>query len=188
MNNNPRTTNDNEYTEETSEINRSQQAQSIPVSSVTDHVTENERLVTGNERLVVPLSEEYLEVNKQWVQSGEVRLRKSVQSSTQSIPVQVEYEEVQIDRVPVNRALAKGEKSEPWWDGDVMVVPVVEEEIVVTKRQVVREEIRISKRRMSRQETVSDTVRSEQISVEAMGDLEPVSDANNEEPRGSRGR
>jgi len=129
-----------------------------------------------NEQLVVPLVEEYLEVNKQWVQSGEVLIRKHVETSTQTVPVDVEFEEVQVDRVPVNRPLAYGEKTEPWWDGDVMVVPVIEEEVVVMKRQVLREEVRIYKRRTSRQETVSDTVRSERITIEGKGNLQPISE------------
>lgn len=126
---------------------------------------------TGDEKLVVPLVDEYLEIKKHWEQTGEVIIRKSVESKTQSLPVDVQYEEVQIDRVPANRPLAYGEKTEPWWDGDVLVVPVVDEEIVVLKRQVLREELRIYKRRLSRRETVSDTVRSERIDIEPQGSL-----------------
>lgn len=126
------------------------------------------------ETIVVPLIEEYLDVNKQWVQTGEVVVRKSVQTTTQTIPVDVAYEEVQVDHVPVNRPLAYDEKTEPWWDGDVMVVPVIEEEIVVMKRQVLKEELLIYKRRLIRHESVSDTVRSEQVHVEATGNLQPV--------------
>lgn len=129
-----------------------------------------------DESIVVPLVDEHLEIHKHWVQSGEVVVRKSVQTSQQTIPVELQYEEVQVDRVPVNRPLAEDEQAQPWWDGEVMVVPVIEEEIVVSKRLVVREEVRISKRKSSRQETVSDSIRSQQVSVDTTGSLRPRND------------
>ena len=135
---------------------------------------QGERIDDGS--IVVPLVDERLEVQKQWVQSGEVVVRKSTQTSQQTIPVELQHEEVQIDRVPVNRPLAYGEQTQPWWDGEVMVVPVVEEEIVVSKRLVLREEVRISKRKVSRQETVSDTIRSQQVDIDTTGSLRPRTD------------
>jgi len=146
------------------ESNKAQETQSM----------QQVRTAKEGEQIIVPLVEEYLNVNKEWVQSGEVVVRKTVQTTTQTIPVNVAYEEVQVDHVPVNRALAHREKTEPWWDGDVMVIPVIEEEIVVMKRQVLKEELRVHKRRLVRQENVSDTVRSEQIQIEATGSLRPV--------------
>ncbi|MDQ3706398.1 MAG: YsnF/AvaK domain-containing protein [Chloroflexota bacterium] len=130
----------------------------------------------GPERIVVPLIDEHLEVRKHWVQSGEVVVRRSVQTSQQTIPVELQYEEVQVDRVPVNRPLGEGEQTQPWWDGEVMVVPVIEEEIVVSKRLVVREEVRISKRKSVRQETVSDTIRNQQLHIDTTGALKPRDD------------
>lgn len=137
-------------------------------------VTQPIAITREGEQIVVPLVEEYLDVSKQWVQTGEVVVRKSIETTTQTIPVDIAYEEVQVDHVPVNRPIAYGEKTEPWWDGDVMVVPVIEEEIVVVKRQVLKEELRIYKRRLTRQETVSDTVRSQQAHVETTGNLQPL--------------
>ena len=138
-------------------------------------IIEGERL--ESESIVVPLVDEHLEVRKQWVQSGEVIVRRSVQTSQQTIPVELLHEEVQVDRLPVNRPLAEGEQTQPWWDGEVMVVPVIEEEIVVSKRLVVREEVRISKRKVSRQEEVSDTIRSQQVHIDTTGTLKPRDDA-----------
>ncbi|MEA2575769.1 MAG: hypothetical protein QOH93_3067 [Chloroflexia bacterium] len=128
------------------------------------------------EKIVVPLVDEHLEVRKQWVQSGEVVVRKTVQTSQQTIPVELLYEEVQVDRVPVNRPLADGEQTQPWWDGEVMVVPVIEEEIVVSKRLVLREEVRISKRKSVRHETVSDSIRNQQVYIDTTGSLRPRDD------------
>lgn len=146
----------------------------IEGSQTTRAGSQSEGARTEDDRIVVNLIGEHLEVHKQWVQSGEVVIRKSVQTSQQTIPVELQYEQVQVDRVPVNRPVPAGEKIEPWWEGEVMVVPVVEEEIVVSKRLVIREELRITKLRATRQETVSDTIRREVLDVNTAGAIKPV--------------
>ncbi len=140
--------------------------------SVSDRQVVNRNALDQNEQVVVALRDEYLDVKKNWVETGAVLIKKRVETQQQTVPVDLEYEEVEVQRVPVNRILAPGESVSPRNEGDVLIVPVVEEEVVVTKRLVVREEIRILKRRMQRRQEFSDTVRSEQLQVETTGDLE----------------
>jgi len=123
------------------------------------------------ERSTIPLVEETLSVTKEWKQAGEVIVTRSVETRDESLPVDLMYEEVHVERVPVNRAMAEGENAAPRQEGDTLIIPIVEEELVVTKRRIVREEIRITKTRASRQETVNATLRSEQIRVENSGDI-----------------
>ena len=117
------------------------------------------------EPIRIPLIHENLEVDKQWVEAGAVLLRKRVESRTETVPVELGYEEVQVERVPVHRVLRDDEDVAPRQEGNTLVIPVVEEELVVVKRRVVREEIRVNKRYVTRQEQVSDVVRSEQVDV-----------------------
>ena len=124
------------------------------------------------EPVAMTLIQESLQVDKQWVEAGAVVIRKTVENRTETVPVTLGYEEVQVERVPVHRVLADGEEVAPRQEGDTLVIPVVQEELVVIKRRVVREEIRVSKQRGVRQEQVSDVVRSEQIAVETTGRLE----------------
>jgi len=131
---------------------------------------------TAAESVVIPVIEEYLEVEKTWAAAGEVVIKKSVGSRTETVPVEVGYETVQVDRVPVNRVLADGESVTPWQEDDTLVIPVVEEELVVLKRRVVREEIRVTKQRLARQQEVSETLRSERISIETSGNLQTDTD------------
>ncbi|MBF6612085.1 MAG: YsnF/AvaK domain-containing protein [Chloroflexi bacterium] len=136
-------------------------------TQVIEQVVQN----TG-EHIVVPLAEEELQVVKQWVEAGTIVLRKRVQEETKTVPVELAYEEVQVDRVPVNKVLADGEAAAPRQEGDVWIIPVVEEELVVTKRRVVREELRVNKRRVLTRQEVSDVVRSEHVEVETAGNIE----------------
>ena len=120
----------------------------------------------------IPLIRESLQVDKQWAEAGAVVIRKTVENRTETMPVTLGYEEVQVERVPVRRVLADGEEAAPRQEGATLVIPVVQEELVVLKRRVVREEIRISKQRLVRHEQVSDVVRSEQVAIETTGRLE----------------
>jgi uncharacterized protein (TIGR02271 family) len=130
---------------------------------------------------VVQLREEELGVAKQWTQAGEVLIRKKVETRTDRIPVELGYEEVSVQRVPVNRMLAEGERAEPHQEGDTLIVPVVEEEIVITKRLVIREELHVTKRRLSRQREVTGQVRKEHLDVETTGKLEAIQESTSQQ-------
>jgi uncharacterized protein (TIGR02271 family) len=121
------------------------------------------------ERVVVQLRQEQLLPVKEWVEAGAILVQKGVETHPQTIPVEVLREEVDIQRVPVNQPLAEGTVANPWHDGDTLVIPIVHEELVVTKRLVVREEMRITKRRVAGVQEVSDTLRHETINLATTG-------------------
>jgi uncharacterized protein (TIGR02271 family) len=130
--------------------------------------------------VVVQLREEYLVPVKNWVEAGALLVHKGVETETQTVPVEVLHEEVDIQRIPVNQVLADGAVAAPWQEGDTLVIPVVQEEIVVTKRFVVREEMRITKKRVAQQQEVTDTIRRETIHLETTGAVQAYSPGANE--------
>jgi uncharacterized protein (TIGR02271 family) len=124
---------------------------------------------TGQERLA--LREEELEVGKERVKAGEVRLRKEVVTEQRQVDVPVTREEVVIERHSVSgdeRAAAPGDLAE----GEEIRVPIMEEEVRVEKRPVVKEEVRLGKRQVTETERVNETVRREEARVETEGDAD----------------
>ena len=111
---------------------------------------------------------------KRPVQVGEVVIRKTLETGTQTVPVDLAYEEVEVERVPVNRALAEGEVAQPRQEGNTWIIPILEEEVVVTKHTVIREEMRVTKRLMTRQEEFSDTVVKQRLNVETTGNVQSL--------------
>lgn len=94
---------------------------------------------------VIPLVEETLLVGKRQVETGRVRVSVSTDIEEQIVRETLRSEKTEIERVPVGRELADGEpaptlRQEP--DGTV-VVPVLEEVLVVERRLVLKEEIRM---------------------------------------------
>lgn len=114
----------------------------------------------------VTLSEEELRVGTRTVSAGEVRIHKHVETSQVRESVPVMREDVTVERRP----LAAGASLEPRTEGEVTYIPIIEEEIVVTKRLVAREELVITKRRITEERIVEETVRREVAVVEGAGD------------------
>ena len=113
------------------------------------------------------LREEQLEVDKERVQKGEVRLRKEIVTEQRTIEVPVTREEVVIER----HAAAADEPAEgAIGDGEEVRIPLMEEEVRVEKTPIVREEVSVRKRQVQGTERVSETVRREEARIEGQGD------------------
>lgn len=118
------------------------------------------RELAGSEERVV-LSEEELTVGKREVAVGDVMVHKHVEQHVVRQSVPVTRDRVEVERRP----LPPGAGLEPRTEGEVMYIPIVEEELVVTKRLVAREELVIRKTRVTEEQVVEETVRRERAEV-----------------------
>lgn len=119
---------------------------------------------TGEARLT--LSEEELQIGKRTVTTGEVRVEKHVETELVRETVPVMREDVTVERRP----LPPGASLEPRVEGDVIHVPIVEEEVVITKRLVAREELVITKRQVVEDEVIETELRRERAHVVGSAD------------------
>jgi len=103
------------------------------------------RVNDERDEVVIPVVEEEVVAGKQPVKTGSVRVDKHVETRIRKIETPLLHEEVEIQRVPVNRVV--NEVPPVRKKGDVIIVPVVEEELVVTKRLILKEEVHLLKRR-----------------------------------------
>ena len=129
-------------------------------STTGTHGLAETRELAGSEERVV-LSEEELVVGKREVAVGEVVVQKHIEEQVIRQTVPVTREKVEVERRP----LPPGAGLEPRTEGDVMYIPLVEEELVVTKRLVAREELVIRKTRVTEDQVVEETVRRERAEV-----------------------
>jgi len=116
---------------------------------------------------VVPVVEEELRVGKRVVETGRVRVTKSVGEREELVDEPLVREEYEVERVPVG--VYVDEPVGPRHEGDTLIVPVLEEVLVVEKRLLVREELRITRRQTEGRETRRVTLLSEEVSVERTG-------------------
>src|SRR5215203_2092875 len=122
---------------------------------------------TAGDTRSVELREEELQVEKERVQAGEVRLRKEVITEERTVEVPVTREEVVIERRPAASGREAGGTIN---EGEEIRVPLMEEEVRVEKTPVVREEVSLRKQQVQDTERVSETVRREEARIDQTGD------------------
>jgi len=122
--------------------------------------------------LVVPVIREELLVTRREIERGGVRVHKRVEEREEVVEQPAFREEVTVERVPLGQAVeaAIGSRQE----GDTLIIPVLEEMLVVEKRLVLKEEIRITKRRIQENEQARIVLREEHVDIENIDGSQPV--------------
>lgn len=121
----------------------------------------------------VPLASEELKIDTRSVLTGRVRVETKTELVEEIASAELESSEVEVLRVPVNRPVDSA--PEVRTEGDVTVVPVLEEVLVVEKRLVLKEELHV--RRRTTVETVETpvTLRRQRAAVTRQpGDAPPT--------------
>jgi len=98
-----------------------------------------------NREIVIPIVEEEIVTGARPVKTGSVRVDKRVEKHVRKIDMPLLHEEVEVKRVPVNLVVTVAPQVRT--EGDTTIVPIVEEELVVTKRLLLKEEIHLTRRR-----------------------------------------
>ncbi|MDX1994097.1 MAG: YsnF/AvaK domain-containing protein [bacterium] len=124
--------------------------------------------------LVIPVIVEEAEIHKQWVERGRIRVSKTVSENEQLVRALLNQEQVEIERVPVNQPIEQPVSAR--YEGDTLIIPLVEEVLVVEKRLVLKEELRITKRRTQVETSQPVVLRSEDVVIER---VDPVTAAPN---------
>lgn len=140
-----------------------------------DAVDADRRDVANNDELV--RSEEQLNVSKDRVESGQVRLRKYVVNETESVEVPVEREEVRVVREPLTDADRAN------YDGKIgeaeAAVTLHEDRVNVSKESVPVEKVSLEKDTVQDTERVSDQVRKERFETDGEVATDAERDARN---------
>lgn len=117
---------------------------------------------TTGDTQAVALSEEELQVGKQQVETGRVRLRKVVHTEHEEVPVELQREQVSIERVSATDADVP---STAFQDQEIEV-PVMREEPVVGKEAHVVGGVQLNKNVETESRTVTGDVRKEDVEVD----------------------
>jgi uncharacterized protein (TIGR02271 family) len=113
---------------------------------------------------VIPVMEESAVVTKRIIDQGGVRITKLVHEREEIVDEPLQQERVAVERIPVNQVVEQAPGIRR--DGNTIIIPLVEEVIVVEKRLVLKEELRVTLQRTSRRQPQSVTLRREEAVVE----------------------
>ena len=111
----------------------------------------------------VQRSEEELRAGVRRREAGSMNVKKSVRTEREEVRVPKRREEVDVERVPMDREVPDAE-----FGDEEVVVQVFEEEVVVSKRIVLKEEIRLRKRVVEDEEVVEVDLRKEEVEIDDM--------------------
>lgn len=141
----------------------------------------------GASQLTIPVIHESIEVGSRRVPSGRVRVSRQAEQQEQMVDLAGWVEEARIERIPVGRVLEQGAAPAVREEDGVLIVPVLEETLVLEKRLVLREELRIVRirRETSRRETV--TLRRDRVDVERLPPA-PATDPTGSEATSAHGK
>jgi stress response protein YsnF len=144
----------------------------IPVSEEIVHV-DKPTSETDAEH-AIPVSEEVVHVDKQERVTGKVRVRTVTEASEELAQASLQEDTVEVNRVPVNRFVDAIPPVRT--EGDVVIVPVLEEVLVVEKRLVLKEEVHIRRRTKTEEVELPVTVRRQHAVVERVAAKDPATE------------
>src|ERR687885_656957 len=140
------------------------QCMSPPEGDDPRQVAEDEAIARTEDDQVIQLRQEELVPHTEMQEVGEARVRTWVQEVPGRLEVDAYTEEVEVEHVPLGQVVS--ERKAPWQEDDVLIVPIYEEQLVVSKRLVMREQIRVRRLGSHRRELFEDTLRRERLEVE----------------------
>jgi len=121
---------------------------------------------------VLPIAHERVIVRKRIVDKAKVRVRTSVAEDEAVVHDELLREAISVERVPVGREVF--EVPQIRREGDLLIVPVVEERVFVEKRLVVTEELHIRTEQIREPFQAPVTLRRTVVNVERE-ELQPSS-------------
>ena len=116
---------------------------------------------------VIPLVEETATIGKRDVLTGRVRVQTVTDTVEELARADVQRETVEVTRVSIDRMIETAPEIRT--EGDVTIVPVVEEVLVVEKRLLLKEELHIRRRIETETVEVPVALRKQRAIVEREG-------------------
>jgi uncharacterized protein (TIGR02271 family) len=114
-------------------------------------------------RVVVPLLNEELVITKEKRNTGRVRVTTVTRQREELVDELLARDQVEVDRVAVGQPIESIPSVRE--EGDTIVVPVVEEVLIVERRLVLKEELRIRRVRSTERHQERVTLRKQEAMV-----------------------
>lgn len=117
-----------------------------------------------NQKNVIPIVEEQIQVGKQVVETGALRISKKVHEEEVTVDVPITYNEHDVERVAVNKFVDAPPPIR--YEGNTMIIPILEEVVVLEKRLKVVEELRVTARQVQTASSQQVTLLKEEVNVQ----------------------
>lgn len=143
----------------------------MPQSPMPEDPTQKAEMAETEAGMIIPVVAEEVRVRKERTVTGKIRLRKIVHHEEQTLDEPLLRERVSVERVAIDQWV--DEVPPIRHEGETLVVPVVEEVLVVEKRLRLREEVRVTWHHEEEHEPQTLVVRREEVRLERTADENP---------------
>jgi uncharacterized protein (TIGR02271 family) len=123
------------------------------VEATVQSRTDDDRTPDKAGETVIPLLAEEIAVSKQVVETGRVQVARVTHEREQLIDELLAHATVEIDRIPIGRQV------------ETIVIPIVEEVLVIERRLLLKEEVRVRRVRSTERHQESVTLRHHEAVV-----------------------
>ena len=113
---------------------------------------------------VIPLVSEQVQVGKETVTTGKVRVHRAEETFTETVGLPLTRTNWEVDRTAVGQLVAQ--KPEVRQEGDVMIFPLVEERLVAKREYFLIEEIRVRQVATTTERTATLELKRDVLTVE----------------------
>jgi len=118
-----------------------------------------------NKSFSIPVVQEKVDIGKTVIEKGKVKISKTVKEESEVINLPTKTEQVHIERVRVNKIIETAPDAVRY-EGNTMIIPVLQEITVTEKKLLLIEEIHVTKTSVSTEEAREITLRKEEIKIE----------------------
>jgi uncharacterized protein (TIGR02271 family) len=129
---------------------------------------ENSERDVRHEEKTLPVMEENLRLGVGKIEKGKLTAKKKITEEDLIVSGPVLQDELSIERIPLNQYIDEAPPSVRY-EGETMVIPVIEEEVVVQTRLRLVEEVRITRRQRERIAEEPVTIRREEVIIQRDG-------------------
>ena len=120
--------------------------------------------ISEKQVIVIPVVQEQVTVGKETIETAKVQVKTNVREEEATVNIPVVSEQYEIHRVPVDKVFTIPPPVR--YEGDTLIVPVIEEVVVVEKRYKVVEEVHLVKHSTQTPYMQQITLLKEEVKVE----------------------
>jgi uncharacterized protein (TIGR02271 family) len=118
---------------------------------------------TDNPAMVIPVIQEEITIDKRVIETGKVRISKRISEHEELVDVPIFQEQVSVERIPMN--LFVEAQPQVRQEGDTLIIPVVQEQVVIQKKLLLVEELRVRKQIVESHHPQQVTLFKEEVDI-----------------------
>lgn len=113
----------------------------------------------------LPLMEEHATLDKARVLDSRIRIERTTTAAQELLETELARDEVEIEHIAKNLPVEDDYSAEVRYEGDVLIIPVIEERVEIIRRRVLKEEVHVRKVKKTEPYQQNVLIRSQEVKI-----------------------